>query len=221
MFLCGSVCALQKYTALWTSVAAVGPTRFGPKIKYYLDSQLRFIDNQYKFEETCGSAGLGKEINDNWLIFFVNRFLISKSVSSGTINYEYRLWEEANWNRDLSNGYNLSTRSRLEERKRFSQNTIAWRFRQRIMNRAPISNWDGHTFVVSEEVFFNLNRPEWVTDKLFAENRAFIGIGSKINKRARVDIGYMNRYRFGDPQQMTNILLISFNFTGKSDYNED
>lgn len=214
---CKSVLALSEHTGLWTGFVVVGPAKFGPTIKYYFDSQLQLLDDPYKFEEVYSSVGLGKQVNDRWLLFIVNRFSISKELSDGQMNYEYMLWEEANWSTVLKNALNVSTRSRLEERKRFSESEISLRLRERIMFRKPL-RWPGYTFVISEEAFFNLNHPAWVSNQFFAQNRVFIGFGKELSKKMQVDIGYLNKFQFGDSQQMTNILAINFNITGKSHY---
>lgn len=215
---CNPLFALTKHTGLWTGAVVVGPARFGPEIKYYADAQLKLIDDPYKFDEVYSSIGLGKQVNKNWLLFIVNRLSAAKQITNGAMNYEYRLWQEANWRQNLALIYDLSTRSRLEERKRFSQPAIAVRFRQRIMLRKILAWWRGHSFVVYDELFFNLNRPVWVVDSCVEQNRFFIGFGTIVSKKTSVDIGYLNKYQFGNARQMTNILAINFNITGKSNY---
>lgn len=217
LFTLSSYAAIDEHTGLWTGFAVVGPSRWGPDIKYYYDAQLQLIDDRYKFDEIYGSFGLGKACNDNWLFFIINTFSISESFS-GQINYDYKIYEEANWIKITNNNTTISTRSRLEERKRFSQSAINVRLRERLMFRLPIKQWQKHSFVIYDEIFLNFNRPDWVVDKFFEQNRFFIGIGTILSKRVTVDIGYLNKLVMSNPLEMTNILLINFNVTGKSNY---
>lgn len=208
--------AVVEHTGIWTGFAVVGPTRFGPDIKYYYDAQIQLIDSPYKFDEVYGSLGLGKQINDKWLLFLVNTFSISENLS-GQIHYEDKIYEEANWRTTFAANNIVSTRSRLEERIRFSESGINLRLRERLMFRFPL-NCPKHAFVIYDEIFFNLTRPEWVADRVFEQNRLFVGIGIIVSKKMTLDIGYLNKLNIGSPSEMTNILLISFNITGKSYY---
>lgn len=212
-----SYAAIDEHTGLWTGFAVVGPARWGKDIKYYYDAQLQLIDDKYKFDELYGSFGIGKELNDRWLCFIINTFSISES-SNGQINYDYKLYEEANWRKVIASNTTISTRSRLEERKRFSESEINIRLRERLMFRVPLKQWSKHSFVIFDEIFLNFNRPDWVVDKVFSENRFFVGIGTILSQKMTVDIGYLNKLVMGNPKNMTNILLINFNITGKSHY---
>jgi hypothetical protein len=68
---------------------------------------------------------------------------------------------------------------------------------------------------VSDEPFYNLNdRPRGPVAG-FAENRLFVGVGKRINRFTRVEVGYMNQYknnRTGGPDKSNHVLLASLNF---------
>lgn len=216
--LSSSVFAVTEHTGLWTGFGIVGPLNLGPDYKYYVDSELDLIDSPYKFDEFYSSVGIGKKLNKHWLVFLVNRFSVTKAISNGQMHYTYILWQDANWHTKITNGTDVSIRNRLEERWRFSESEINLRLRERIMLRMPLSWWPNHTFVVSNESYLNLNRPVWVTDAFYAQNQLFLGIGMQLTKKVEMDIGYLNKYQFGSNRVMTNILSITLNITGKSDY---
>lgn len=216
LFCASSAYAVVEHTGLWTGFSVVGPARFGPTIRYYYDGQLQLIDDQYKFDEVYGSIGIGNQVNDEWLLFLVNTFSVLESGPQ--ITYDDKLYEEANWRKTFANNNVMAIRSRLEERVRFSASGMNLRLRERLMLRFPISWWPDHAYVFYDEVFFNLTRPDWVSNRVFEQNRFFVGIGVVVSKKLTVDIGYLNKLNFGSPDQMTNILLISFNFSGPSHY---
>lgn len=194
------------HTKAWFISTVTGPIQ--GKYKYYFDGALFLMDSKYKFEETYASAGAGYEYNKNLLFFLVNTFIVEQE-SNGKTAQEYRLWEEANWLALNRPTYVINSRSRLEERILFGEKPIALRLRQRLMLRKNIPNCPRYKFVLSDELFFNVNRPSWVAQTIFSQNRAFIGIGITLSKYSSVDIGYMNQYLYGNPKQMSNILYIS------------
>ncbi len=208
--------ALENNTGLWAGVAVVGPTKWCTDIKYYYDMQIQFLDTHYKFEEAYASIGIGKEYK-NWLFFLINTFEVHKSFT-GETHYTNKLYQEANWHRTFYTGNRLSIRSRLEERKRFSESTIHLRWRERCMLRIPFSKYSKYNFVLADEIFLHLNRPKWVTDLFFSQNRVFIGIGKTISEFLTLDIGYLNKLLLGDSKRIENILVVNFNFTRKADY---
>jgi len=67
--------------------------------------------------------------------------------------------------------------------------------------------------VVSDEVFFNLNKPSWITSSTFDQNRFFIGVGTEINPYTNVLIGYLNQLQSSAPKDNLNhVLYVSFEF---------
>jgi hypothetical protein len=212
--------AQETYTGLWTGFDVVGDLYAKREWKYYFDSQLELLDTKYKLQDVYVSAGLGRKITPRLLVFLTNRLLFGKQSSTGQNQYEYRLWQEADYDLIDNNRYYLASRSMLEERKRFGQTPIALRFRQRLMLRMPLPSWPRHSFVVSEEAFLNLNSPDWVTNKFYSQNRVFIGIGTIVSKKVNFDFGYLNQYIMGNggPNQMNNIIYFNVNITGRDRY---
>jgi hypothetical protein len=203
--------AVEHYNKLWTSSKWVGPLRSeNDAAKYYFDARLNLIEHTRVFEQAVASAGIGYQTSSNLQLFLVNSYVITERLN-GQTRQEYRLWQQANWVLHDNSAYSLASRSRLEERKDFEAAPIAIRFRELLSLRIPIASWPNHYYLISDEVFFNLNRPYWVSDRFFQQNRAFIGISTDISKKISVDVGYMNQYLFGNSNQSNNILVINFN----------
>lgn len=203
---------VEHHTKLWTRMAVTGPFTSNPKVLYYFDSQLDFEDDKYKFEQAHVSAGVGYKALPTVYLYLVNSYVVSER-HNGVINQEYRLWQQADWRLNNSSCCHVVSRTRFEESKNFDEPQIAVRLRQRILLRLPFTNWINHSLVFFDEVFFNLNRPQWITQKFFDQNRAFIGIGTQLSETAELDIGYINQYQFTTPRQMSNVLYINLNFS--------
>lgn len=214
----GNLLAVEKHTGIWGSFNIIGPIsrQCDPAWKYYFDSQLELIDNPYKFEEFYSSAGFGKQITDRFTLFLINRIGVRKSINSGDTKYEYRLIEQAGWTAFKNDTFTIVSRTRIEERKEFDEPGISLRFRERIAFNKPLISWPEHAFVLYDEVFLNLNRPVWVTDRLFVQNLVFIGINTRISKSMTYDLGYLNQYTYsnpGSPNRLINILYIRLYIT--------
>lgn len=204
---------IKEHTKLWSTAVFIGPLIKDTKIKYYLEPQLRLIDDKYKFEEAFIYAGIGYQTTPDLILFLGDASVVSRKTT-GNYVHENRVWQQANLSVINNDSFNLLSRTRLEERKNLSESQWAVRLRERLMVRIPLRNWVTHSLVLSDEVFFDLNHPKWIgNNNVFAQNRAFIGIGTKISKQTSFDIGYLNQYQFTNPNQMSNVLLLSLNIT--------
>lgn len=200
------------HTKLWGAAVIIGPVKENTKIKYYLEPQIRFIDNQYKFEEAFMFAGLGYQPKPDLMVFLGNAWVTSKS-STGNLRQENRIWQQAIWNPITNSSFNLISRTRLEERKNIADPQWLLRFRERLMVRVPFKKWERHAFVLFNEVFFNLNHPKWDGNtRFFTQNRVFLGIGTTVSQQVSFDIGYLNQYQFRIPNQIGHVLFLNFNF---------
>lgn len=202
---------LELHTKAWFGWTQTGKLACNSNFLYYLDAELEFIDDRYKFEEAYGSFGFGYKTLPNLNLFLGNTYLVSKKTS-GIVEQQYRLWQQADWAIVKSISYSLSSRTRLEERKNFTYSAISVRLREKATMTIPLANYRNLSVIISDEVFFNLNRPVWVPQRFFEQNRAFIGFGKNISKYGVLVIGYMNQYQLTQPNQMSNILYVSVNY---------
>lgn len=202
---------VQTHSKLWGTTVKIGSLKDNTNFKYYLEPQLRLIDNQYKFEEALMLAGLGYQPRPNLILFLGNAWVASKRAN-GNFEQENRLWQQVNWNAVKKSSFNLISRTRLEERKNIEEPQWLIRFRERLMLRIPLKNQERYSFVLFDEVFFNLNYPQWLSNNhFFTQNRGFLGIGTKVSEQTSFDIGYMNQYQFTTPNQMGHVLLLTLN----------
>lgn len=202
---------LEMHTKAWFGWTQTGKIKSHSNFLYYLDAELEFIDDKYKFEEAYGSFGFGYKALSNLSLFLGNTYLFSKKTN-GTNEKQYRVWQQADWAVVKAISYSLASRTRIEERKNFAYSQISVRLREKATITIPLVKYSNLSVIVSDEMFFNLNRPVWVPQRFFEQNRAFIGFGKNISKYGVLVIGYMNQYQLTQPNQMSNILYVSVNY---------
>ena len=202
----------QSYNKAWAVATLIGSMPVNPAFKYYLEPQIRFIDDTYFFNQALQLGGLGYQINKNIMVFAGPGWIITKTPE-GESTHETRFWQQINWLM-LSNP-NLNSRTRLEQRKRTDVAPMAVRFRQRVWMRIPFKKWERYSFSINDELFFNLNHPSWVSPYLFEQNRAFVGISTQLTKAMIVDIGYLNQYNRSSrtTNYSDHVFLLSFSIT--------
>ncbi|MCS5712229.1 DUF2490 domain-containing protein [Candidatus Berkiella aquae] len=199
-----SVFAVEEHAKLWTSYEISGGIFNGSKVRFYLQPQLRFIDNEYKFEQAVVHAGLGYKIAKPLTFYIGNSGVISKQ-SSGDFVDEYRIWQQLNWEIIKGSHFNVKSRTRLEQRKQEATPQWANRLREKLTFVFPVHPI---SIIVSDELFFNLNHPLWVSECSLSQNRGFIGFGVPLAKHTSIEIGYLNQYQFNKTDSMSNIVNI-------------
>jgi hypothetical protein len=107
-------------------------------------------------------------------------------------------------------------RTRLEEIKHGNSSQISVRLRQRLalqMERELIVNIRPFLY---DEIFFQLHNTQYTTNKLFSENRIFIGFNLYISNKSWWEIGYINQFQMKTPQDtqdiMSHIASFTYNF---------
>lgn len=201
----------QNHTKLWINADIIGPlSTIHPNLKYYIEPRLQWIDDPYRFEETYVYIGPGYQFTPNFIAIVGIAYDLSKNLH-GVTAHEDRLFQQANWRLFENAKYDLDSRTRFEERKNLAQPQLSIRLRQRFSLRTQIAQWQGHSVILTDEVFLNLNHPKWINTPTFDQNRMFIGLGTRISEHTIWDIGYMGQYLYTTPKQYNNILYTSFN----------
>ena len=205
---CKPLHAIEEHTQLWMVSTILEPFSDTSRFKYYLETQLRFIDNPYKFRMMQVLPGIGYQASPNTVLLGGAGWIPFKTLN-GVMLHENRIWQQLNWLIVGSSEYILSNRLRLEERRLTTIPGIALRLRERLFDRIPFQRWPGHSLSMFDEVFLNINHPSWVIQHVFEQNSAFIGIGTQLLKNTILDIGYMNQYVASNPRQMSNVLVLN------------
>lgn len=205
----------KENTKSWNMAIITGPLSANKRIRYYLQPQLNFIDDKYKIHNLQGYVGLGYQLDTYKIAWLMNGYTWTKT-SGGNIRRLDVIRQQLNWDMAEAGLQHLSSITRLEERKDLDEPMWNLRLRQQIQLRLPFESWPGHTFIVYDEIFINLNHPAWIHSSTFVDqNRIFIGIGTTLSSEAELDIGYINQYQFKNSHdEMSNVLQIrlSVNF---------
>lgn len=215
IFICGNgYSETKEHAKLWNTAIIQGPITKDEKILFYLQPQLVLIDNKYKFDNGLIYLGVGYQVATNVTIWLINGLSAVKQESTGNWLKRDTLRQQLNWVISDTEDISVTSTSRLEQRKQFSESQINLRFRQNVTLRIPIKIWKDHSIVIFDEGFFNLNHPKWISgNSLFVQNRAFIGLGTQFTKAVSLDSGYMNQYRFRETNEIDNVLFLRVNVT--------
>ena len=213
LFLCYSAFGddVQQNSKLWTSLIVGGPLTEDQTFEYYVESQARFVENRDdKFDQVAGGGGIGYRYTPNLAFWFGDSWTTTNDPIEGP-NHENRIWQQVSWNAINNDSFNISTRTRLEQRKDLNEPEWAARLRQQVTLRVPIKKLkQGYFFVTYDEIFFNLNHPQWVSGQTVSQNRGFIGIAIPTSKRTSLEVGYLNQFLFGNnSDQMNHFLYLS------------
>ncbi len=195
---------------VWGNVTALG--NFGAldpkntelkKFRWWLEGQGRFGNDATQFTQSLIRPGLGYAITDKIVVWAGYAWApTAEPLSVAHPFNEHRIWQQVTWADNFSFG-RLSARSRFEQRF-FDHNApisgdddVGHRFRQLVKLAVPITPIDPNlTFIVQSELFIAMNsvdNPGFIA-RGYDQNRAFVGLGYKVNQYATVELGYMNQF---------------------------
>lgn len=202
----------ETYNKDWTGATIIGSLPHSSSFKYYFEPQLRLIDTTSVFNQLLLLGGLGYQMNPDVLVVMGSGWIRTKTVRNFQTE-ETRIWEQLNWRMLNTPNWNINSRTRIEQRKHADFSAMSLRLRERIWIRVPFKKWEGYSFSCFDEIFFNLNHPEWTSPYLIEQNRLFVGISRKLSETIIMDAGYANQYIRSSTKFLDNVLLISFNIT--------
>lgn len=194
----------QSYNKQWSSLTLMG--NYG-SVLYNIEPQFRLIDNQNDpFQQFLANAGIGYRTASDWSFWLGQTWgTVAQDAAAASLE-EYRIWEQALWNHSFSFA-TINSRTRLEERKSVAFSDWAHRIRERVLVTTPLTN--NISLVVSNEIFFSLNKAQWIATETFDQNRAYIGVEQKLSKIMYLSAGYMNQYLSTQNRQVDNVLMVN------------
>lgn len=181
--------------------------KFNHNIGLHLDMQLRLSDFITTWQQIFFRPGINYHLNDK--MFFNLSYLYLETFPYGKFPAKSRFPEHAIWESfNLKNQYNkIEWISRYQLEQRFIKTPIAidslnykigdavYSNRFRILNRLSIPFKENSIidksfyFTTFDELFINFGKN--VAKNLFDQNRFFAGIGYKIPKTGRLEVGYL------------------------------
>lgn len=177
----------------WDKLVVNGAFKKNSKWNYLLESELRlFLRDHHSFDQNINRAAIGYLWFPNTTLWLGYDYIFKKPLED--LIYEQRIWEQILYKKTFENKNTFINRSRLEQRKEENQTGIAWRFRQQFALEIPFNTKFPVTTVIYDELFFNLNRPVWVTPYTVDQNRVFLGIRFPFVPSTQLTVGYLNQY---------------------------
>ena len=129
-------------------------------------------------------------------------FVLTDPVGPVELN-EHRFYQELNIRMlTTAGGTTLDARTRLEQRTFEERDETAWRLRQFVQLRVPISE-KGHRIVAYTEPFVDLNETDVQRGGLSIW-RNFVGVSIPVAKGIDVVPGYLNQHVFRDGQDRSD-----------------
>jgi len=212
LLLCNPVVADQTVEdfQFWGNITALGNFGFinpqNPdlkKFRWWMEGQGRFGNDASQFSQSLVRPGLGYALTDKVVVWAGYAWAPTcEPLNRVGCFDEHRIWQQVTWADNFSFG-RLSARSRFEERF-FNHQTpipgnddVAYRFRQLVKLAVPMPAVDPNlSFIVQSELFIAMNtvdNPGFIS-RGYDQNRAFVGLGYKVNQYATVELGYMNQF---------------------------
>lgn len=161
-------------------------------------------------DQNLTRIGLGYGIATDLVVYAGLVYDVFYTRSMKNYNAEYRTWQQLSWGFYQQPTYELSLRTRMEQRFRQSASGTAWRIRELFEMTFP--NLIHHTvsLVINDEIFLNINTLTWVSHHTFAQNRVLMAFEFPIAHGINLTVGYLNQYlRRSANHEMNHILYLS------------
>lgn len=180
--------------------------RFSPKWGASFDAQFRTA-NQYSYlQNVLVRPSMNYYFDNNKMAALGYAYIATNGVTEAgedTFRPESRIWEQLIINTKLTNTATLQHRFRLEQR--FLGNTTArndhyFSQRLRYFARAVIPLKSSQTFTegpflgLQNEIMFNVQNNHKVNKHFFDQNRAYVALGYRLEKKIDIEFGYLNQF---------------------------
>ena len=203
--------AIKEDSRLWQAFIAEG--NLTKDVRWYAEVHPRWKDDLHNFDQVLLRPALNLALSEKASLWLGYVYADTKTAKGHT--YEDRWWQQFQY----VSKYNDITwlcRSRLEQRHLDSGDSTSYRFRQQIRASLPLNGRNDLSYLVWDEIFWNINDTQWAGDGGFNQNRLFTGVMWKYTESSRLEIGYLNQYingTNGAADQMNHVLS-SFVFIG-------
>jgi hypothetical protein len=194
-------------TRLWSNISWRAPLSDDNQWFYSVESILRFVDKNEKFDLAALEPGLGKEILPGlnlWLGFRIQE----ENDGHNLLQTLIIPWEALMWDMVSNSYFTASNRFRVEERKSFSHSDLAVRVREKINLAIPIMKSEHYYCDFYDEIILNAANTDWDGNKLVNQNRSYAGLRYQFNKKTGLSLGYLFTYRYRNPDEASNIIYL-------------
>jgi hypothetical protein len=178
----------------WTLLATQGP--LSDKLVAYAEIQPRITDDASRLGQLLIRPAIGYRVNKN-LTAFLGYAYVRTEPLGGRATDEHRLFQQLSFAiYRAAGGFEITARTRLEQRSVVGADDLGWRFRQVIRAEGPVAHGSKLRAIAWTEPFVNLDTTDWGQRSGIDQWRTFIGLGLPITDRLRAEPGYLNQTVF-------------------------
>jgi hypothetical protein len=177
---------------IWTNLELKTTPAALSRIELTVNTELRFSPDG-DLSTFALSPGIGYRLNDGLKVAAGYRY--GTTFRHGPDPREHRLWQQLSYDLFEAGAWEISGRTRLEERWREDADGTALRLRQRFSLSHPVPGTELE-FEISNEAYFSLNETTWAPSG-FHENRARAAVDWKAGRGLEWSLGYLNQFRKG------------------------
>lgn len=198
--------AFARPDQVWAGVFASGAPSEGTRLLLWFDGHARFRDGGEEPDVSILRPGIGWRVDDGLDVYA--GYARVTSHRDGPDVAEDRFWQQAVYTFGKIGEATLAGRTRLEQRWRGTGDDTGWRLRQFVRLGLPIPG-SPISLVVWDEVFIALNDADWGQSSGYDQNRLFVGTAWRINRRVRLEGGYLNQDLNGARDRRRNNIAIN------------
>ena len=186
---CAAPAAAEDDANVW--LAQFATINASDKVFVRIEAQERFTDDAGRLGQLLARSLVGYRIDKRTSIGVGYAYVFSDPVGPLRRN-EHRFYQEFNHRLiETEGGVTVDARTRLEQRTFEESDGTAWRLRQFVQLRVPLSQ--DNKLVVFTEPFVDLNQTA-VQRGGVSLWRNFVGVSVPLTKNAELVPGYLNQY---------------------------
>lgn len=177
--------------AFWLNVNAQGALPV-EGLHWYAEVQPRWRQEGKHFDASILRPSLFYAVNDHvsgWFGYANIRF----HPNGQSAREENRLWQQFLYKLEPIDRLYVQSRTRLEQRHFEHTSDTGHRLRQLFRISTPVFS-SAYSLVFWDEYFIHLNDTDWGANRGFDQNRVFIGVNSKLDSQASIEVGYLNQF---------------------------
>ena len=193
--------ASERDGQLWNTVTAVGT--LGKDVEVGLDVSARYFEDVSYLGQLLVRPTVTYRISPT--VSVTGGYVYSRNdTSTDTRSHEHRALQQLLVRLlRTERGFELATRTRVEQRVREGQPGVAFRLRQQLRGQLPLGE-AGLRVTGSCEVLVEVNGPEWGSKRGVEQLRAAAGLILPISNTLSAEAGYMNMRQFRRGENRVN-----------------
>lgn len=159
-----------------------------------LEIQYRFLDNSSDFNQRLLRPSLSYRLNDTFTLTAGYAHVLT-DPDGGRPFSENRPWQQLGYSIYHNDyGFQLSGRTRLEQRFVETGDDVGWRVRQMLRMELPFRAQGSTKGVLWNETFLGINATDWGQRDGFDQTRTFVGFLTPVTPNVTLEAGYLNQW---------------------------